>query len=397
MPVIKCPIDGCDYSTPDLEAVIGAALLNAHTTTHQARGPPQAARVERVKRPDISSAGTTEDWIYFQSRWGDYTKATKLVGPDRVLQLLECCDEQLRRDLTRNAGGTLAGETEEDVLAAIKALAVREENVMVARVALHHMKQDRDEPIRAFAARLKGQASVCKYVKTCPGCDRQVTYTEAILTDVLCRGIADAEIQRDLLGDTNQAMTLEQAIKFVEAKESGKRSANRLSTTQSAEAAGSSYRRQKKPQTPTSAQANPEVCSYCGMKGHGRNSPTRIRRVDCPAYGSACDSCGREHHFSKMCRSKGDNRPTKGHQENAIADLVCQVTSSQHSDIVDHHTYNRSTQSWCKKQSRPQPYIAITVQTNQDDYTRLGQRLKATPRHFTTQAMAEVAWPAPPR
>ena len=390
MPVIKCPVDGCDYSTPDLEAVIGAALLNAHTTTHQARGPPQAARVERVKRPDISSAGTTEDWIYFQSRWGDYTKATKLVGPDRVLQLLECCDEQLRRDLTRNAGGTLAGETEEDVLAAIKALAVREENVMVARVALHHMKQDRDEPIMAFAARLKGQASVCKYVKTCPGCDRQVTYTEAILTDVLCRGIADAEIQRDLLGDTNQAMTLEQAIKFVEAKESGKRSVNRLSTTQSAEAAGSSYRRQKKPQTPTSAQANPEVCSYCGMKGHGRNSPTRIRRVDCPAYGSACDSCGREHHFSKMCRSKGDNRPTNGHQENAIADLVCQVTSSQHSDIVDHHTYNRSTQSWCKKQSRPQPYIAITVQTNQDDYTRLGQRLKATPRHFTTQAMADT-------
>ena len=137
--------------------------------------------------------------MYFQSRWGDYTKATKLVGPDRVLQLLECCDEQLRRDLTRNAGGTLAGGTEEEVLAAMKALAVREENVMVAQVALHHMKQDRDEPIRAFAARLKGQASVCKYVKTCPGCDQKVMYTEAILTDVLCRGIADAEIQMDLL------------------------------------------------------------------------------------------------------------------------------------------------------------------------------------------------------
>jgi hypothetical protein len=33
----------------------------------------------------------------------------------------------------------------------MKALAVHEENVMVARVALHHMKQDRDEPIRAIA------------------------------------------------------------------------------------------------------------------------------------------------------------------------------------------------------------------------------------------------------
>ena len=116
-----------------------------YSMPHQAQGPTQAARVEKVKRPEISSAGTTEDWIYFQSRWGDYTKATKLVGPDRVLQLLECCDEQLRRDLTRNAGETLAGGTDK-VLAAMKALAVREENVMVARVALHHMKQDRDDP-----------------------------------------------------------------------------------------------------------------------------------------------------------------------------------------------------------------------------------------------------------
>jgi len=46
-------------------------------------------------------AGTTEDWLYFKSRWGDYIKATKLGGIDRVIQLLECCDEQLRKDLTR--------------------------------------------------------------------------------------------------------------------------------------------------------------------------------------------------------------------------------------------------------------------------------------------------------
>ncbi len=52
MSVIKCPVDGCEYSTPNQEAVIGAALLNAHATTHQAQRPVQAARVEKVKRPD---------------------------------------------------------------------------------------------------------------------------------------------------------------------------------------------------------------------------------------------------------------------------------------------------------------------------------------------------------
>ena len=58
--------------------------------------------------------------MYFQSRWGDYVRATKLVGPDKVIQLLECCDEQLRQ------GGTLAGGTEEETITAMKALAVRE-------------------------------------------------------------------------------------------------------------------------------------------------------------------------------------------------------------------------------------------------------------------------------
>ncbi len=41
----------------------------------------------------------------------------------------------------------------------------------VARVALSRMVQDRGEPIRAFAARLRGQAEVCRFVKKCTGCD----------------------------------------------------------------------------------------------------------------------------------------------------------------------------------------------------------------------------------
>ena len=58
--------------------------------------------------------------------------ATRVRGPDLIMQLLECCDGQLRRDLTRNAGGTLADKMEEGVFEAIKSLVVREENAMVA-------------------------------------------------------------------------------------------------------------------------------------------------------------------------------------------------------------------------------------------------------------------------
>ena len=182
MPVVRCPIEDCEYQTPDVDPVVAAALITTHATVHASPHlATPVAKAEKVKRPCISSSGTTEDWHYFISRWSDYVKATKLSGTDRVIQLLECCDDQLRRDLTHNAGGTLTGKTENEVLAAMKILAVREENVMVARVTLHNMKQDRGEPIRAFGARLRGQAGVCKFTQQCTNCQANVDYTEAIL------------------------------------------------------------------------------------------------------------------------------------------------------------------------------------------------------------------------
>ena len=55
-----------------------------------------------------------------------------------------------------------------------------------------------------------------------------VDYTDKILRDVVTRGIVDTAVQLDLLGDCNQNMTLEEVLRFVEAKEAGKRSASRL-------------------------------------------------------------------------------------------------------------------------------------------------------------------------
>ncbi|KAK3769232.1 hypothetical protein RRG08_005179 [Elysia crispata] len=104
---------------------------------------------------------------------------------------------------------------------------------MVARVALHNMRQDRDEPIRTFGARLAGQAGVCKFTIKCSldTCGCEVNYTEAIVRDALIRGVADPDIQLDLLSHKKQDMSLEDVLQFVEAKEAGKRSAFRLLDT----------------------------------------------------------------------------------------------------------------------------------------------------------------------
>ena len=39
----------------------------------------------------------------------------------------------------------------------MKTIAIREENTMVSRVALHNMRQGRDEPVCAFGVRLRGK------------------------------------------------------------------------------------------------------------------------------------------------------------------------------------------------------------------------------------------------
>ena len=132
---VKCPIPACEFKTDDLDAAIVAALISTHAKVHDTAVTP--AKAEKVKRPTVSSAGTSEELTYFLSRWKDYVDATKIKDKELIIQLLECCDETLRRDLTRAQGGSLTTKTEEIVLAAIRQLAGREENTMVARVTLN--------------------------------------------------------------------------------------------------------------------------------------------------------------------------------------------------------------------------------------------------------------------
>ena len=215
--MIACPIPNCTYATDDVVAIIAVALLNTHAIIHVPTPSTNAAaaKVERVKRPTVTSAGSSEEWEYFLVRWRDYVEATKVTGKDGTIQLLECCDDQLRKDVTRSIGmgRMLTDRPEEEILTLVRRLAVREENAMFAQVALHNMRQDRDETVRSFSARIRGQAGVCKFFLPCPDCSQSVHYIEEVLRDVVIRGLEDPEIQLDLLGDKKQDMTFEEVLR----------------------------------------------------------------------------------------------------------------------------------------------------------------------------------------
>ena len=164
MPKIKCPVPECteewDATLPETVIIrlMDGHSAHVHPAPTAALSPPPAAKAEKVRRPTITSGITSEDNNYFLQRWADYKAATLLAGTDVIYQLLECCDENLRKDLARTYG-SLSSQSEQTVLGHIKSLAVKKENIMVARHDFHLMHQDRDEPVRYYAARLRGQAT----------------------------------------------------------------------------------------------------------------------------------------------------------------------------------------------------------------------------------------------
>jgi len=83
-------------------------------------------------------------------------------------------------------------------------------------------------------------------------------------------------------------------FKFVESKESGKRSVDKLTQALGANAMrNSSYSKGKsdKLKNPVSQELpehrkhnTDEVCSYCGKKGHGKKASLATCKTACPVY-----------------------------------------------------------------------------------------------------------------
>ena len=139
MESINCPVLGCSYSTPaNTDAAVVAALLNGHTTIHNSTNT--AEKVEKVRRPTISTAAVPARSGLTPRRDGTTTKqqqSDRARMRSTAVGNLECCDESLRKDLTRAAGGSLTSKSEIYILAAIRLLAVRDENTMVVTCKSH--------------------------------------------------------------------------------------------------------------------------------------------------------------------------------------------------------------------------------------------------------------------
>ena len=166
--IMVCSNGECQYSTPEgiptWELLI--QCMNNHTqAVHQnpVAGQPGAQaqgqakpRAEKVPRPQIKLGVSQDEFSYFQDEWTSYKRSCGITDETETRdQLRAACNEDLRKNLFNCLGSKLKTLTEQEMMDEIKKLAVLAQNNLVKMVQFFELSQDREEPIRAFFARLK--------------------------------------------------------------------------------------------------------------------------------------------------------------------------------------------------------------------------------------------------
>ena len=271
MVVIACTIPACDFKTDDVSEALAIALLANHGLAHQlplptVAGPslPPVPRGPKLERPKVNIGVSTEEWNVFTRRWEVFRTGSGIDDTSAPSQLFQCAENELGDSLLKS-NPDAASSTLPDLLIAMRSLAVIPVATGVLRTELLQLRQERDEPFRAFTARVRGKAETCAFITKCE-CGKNVDYTDHVIRDVLLNGISDPDIRREVLGTEDVLKTpVNDVIALVENKEMA-----RNALPSSTLSAVSSFKRQQDPPkdpppaTPSRVdQARQATCPDC--------------------------------------------------------------------------------------------------------------------------------------
>ena len=418
---LACPVTGCNWESQELPVALAAALntaLELHgKTAHATAAPPAPAAALKLKPPSISAGSSPDQWSSFKRQWDMYKTGAAVPQPMYATALFHCCEDELRNDLMRDLQNDVASMSEDDLLAAVKRLAVKEESTLVHRIKLSKMVQAPGTPIRTFLANLRGQASLCQYVAQCKeqGCRHEYDYSNEIIKDNLIRGIADPEILSDLLGDPKTDRTLEETVSFIAQKEQGK--ATRAAVGGDSTSAMSHPPRYRPP-PPTSNNEN--NCWACGEERHSKINNRNARAKLCEAWSHTCGKCSVRGHYDACC-SKCTSCSSWGHRDKnsrwcpknlrqksmkgkpndsvqtsddhtaTLFDQLCATesvsTSNKPKKPVEHHVYEGG---WIARPSKPHPTMSVKLTPLPEDHEKLGHPMKfSTPTPINIPMIAD--------
>jgi hypothetical protein len=158
---------------------------------------------------------------FFTRKWDQYVRASNEKDGNKLKdQLTNCPDDTLRSAVYKALGDRIDTISVTDLLKEIEVLAVVRQSNNVNTLAMISANQERDEPVRQFAPRLRGLAAVCDLSVACTY-GLKVSEVDKWVRMSLIGGLNDEDTKQEVLSKVDE-MPLDETITFVEARETGK-------------------------------------------------------------------------------------------------------------------------------------------------------------------------------
>ena len=386
MPQIACQFTGCEYTAENDSVEIAIALLNSHNSIHlqmPSRGP-DLLKTPKVDRPELNQDISDEDWESFAEEWNRFKRSwyrADMTQRTVVDQLVECCQQDLRRLLIKEDPAIL-NDTEDNVLAAMRKMAVIPIAASVRRTKLLTSRQDHGQTFREFYANTRAAAATCAYkVKCHHACctdNAPIDYTQEVVKDILLAGIIDVEIRKDVLSLTDlDSKSARDIVRIVEEKETARNACLDSTTTSVTAASTSTYRKRNRNSGKNDAKVSEQQklnimgeCEKCGNQfpqfiklAHGRINREPFLM---------CSSCfklskGGQHHNGKSTAQTSSLDSFIG----GIS-LVLGLSNDKTQSVVslDHHIFTPN--GWQQATKFKHPKLQLLAYVNDEDYTALG-------------------------
>ena len=221
-------MEGCSYITVEGLATQDAVLkdLEIHLRFHELTTKKAESNVaverkkkniaEKLVRPSIDEDASEANWEFFLMKWKIYASAAGLEGEELVFQLWNCPSDVLQRQM--HDLGYKVKSSEDDLLQAIKKLAVKKHNNVVKVIEFLSVTQTEGENISSLSSRISGKARLCDFTVECTGqcghcetdCEEKVDFTSRMEAFQMIRSITDAEMQEKILSETlEKSLSLE--------------------------------------------------------------------------------------------------------------------------------------------------------------------------------------------
>ena len=398
---ISCQFPGCEFNATNASEQVALAMFQSHLLSHQpgSGSNNNVQRLPPIPRPMVKQDISEEDWALFLSEWKNFKRCTNIPASIQADQLYHCCEQGLAKLIVREQP-EIVSQGEAELLAAIKRLAVIKIAISVRRTNLLASKQSHGEPVREFYANIKAAAAACKYdvncIHACCAEKAKIDYTSNVVKDVLIVGIADAEIQKDLLSwEELDSKNDKEVLAFIESKEIAQAAINKAMTTGTAGL--SAYRKaQKKPdeQKNLAEQKHPadqSLRSKLSLKGKCAKCKKDILlfkryqsgNVNKTAF-THCRSCHQSTSQSTKADTSGVSADvtTSSVESFFIGGLECpgkdngpvssvpQLKSDVYAITLDHHIFTQ--EGWQRVSALSHPTLRLRMTTHREDYQQFG-------------------------